>query len=221
MNNEKYLKHAAGLYSLLSWLNKNQENGIPYTMQNQVIKIGILASRDFSIGISKNKIKKVSKTPFLACQSKESEWISLISWKSVITREHDLSIYIISEHVEGDGNEYPDLPPFALALDFDHYDKISLVRGFQYLEAREYYMNDLDELKINFHKALFKLFIINLPEEANIFDKSIFEKIESYDNLLNKKIQKHNMKYDNYVPDYVGEQYKSELHDKLKALLKK
>lgn len=220
MNREEYLLHSAGVYKLFAWLDFNQKQGMPFEVERQIIYAGSIVSKYFAIGIAKSKLKKISKTPFLACQTSEAMWFSLIKWKTVIIREKDLNLYFVTEEVKGDGVDYPDIPQFAFALKMDHADKINLIKGFQYLEGREYFLDDENKVKINFHKVLFKLMINVIEEDNHILDESVFDKMNSYDMLLQRKLNATIEKYDGKeAPMYEGQKvFDSPFHQRMEAL---
>lgn len=220
MNRDEYLLHSAGLYKLFAWLDFNQRQGMPFNVEKQIIYAGPIVSKYFAIGIAKSKLKKISKTPFLACQTSEAMWFSLIKWKTVIIREKDLNIYFITEEVKGDNVDYPDIPQFAFALKMDHTDKINLIKGFKYLEGREYFIDEENQVKINFHKVLFRLMINVIDEDSHVLDESVFDRMNSYDMLLQRKLNATIEKYDGKdAPLYEGSKvFDSPFHQKIEAL---
>lgn len=220
MNRDEYLLHSAGLYKLFAWLDFNQKQGMPFNVERQIMYAGPIVSKYFAIGIAKSKLKKISKTPFLACQTSEAMWFSLIKWKTVIIREKDLNLYFVTEEIQGDGIDYPDIPQFAFALKMDHVDKINLIKGFQYLEGREYFVDDESKVKINFHKVLFKLMVNVIEEDSHVLDESVFDKMNSYDMLLQRKLNATIEKYDGKgAPEYEGTKvFDSPFHQQMEAL---
>ncbi len=137
---EQYLLHSAGMYAMLGWIEDQKNSGTPVKVSNQTIFLHPLTSRYFSIGVSKNK--KMAKSPFLAIQPNEAAWMKLIQWDSFFTKERDLHLYLVSKLVRGDGIEFPDIPPFAIAISFDAIEKINLLNEIQVIDGREYHKED-------------------------------------------------------------------------------
>lgn len=166
MNNlELYVKHCAGFYSLLVWLDKESKDGIDYQISNQIILFNKLISRYFSFGITKN-----SKEIFLAIQPNEKKWFSLILWDKVILKENDNFIYFLSKIVEGDHCEQPDIPSFAIGLYVDTKDKLNIVSNIKKISGREYYQDETGFVNVNFHQKIFDLEIYNFEENQSIVE---------------------------------------------------
>lgn len=200
MNNlEEYVEHCAGIYSFLSWMEKESDNGLPYEISNQIIYLSPLLSRYFSLGVS--QAKKQRRNPFLAIQSSEAEWMYLIKWNNVALRENDNSLYFIANTVYGDQEDYPDIPGFAIALQIDTKEKKEILSGIEYLIGREYFQDDTNEIHINFHKPIFKL-----PVKQYNRDKPIVEANEAldYSQILAMKEQGIQSHYSE-KPDFIGE----------------
>ncbi len=214
MDAEKYLKHSAGIYSLFNWLQIQEKLGMAYVIEHNKIQLNHLSSRYFSLGILKNK--KKSTFPFLAAQPEESEWIRFLSWDNVTIKKNDLNFYLVSQTVQG-GDDYPDLNAFVIALPFDHFSKIELLNNYDQIEAREYYLDETNNIQINTHKPLFKLPLVFKQENEKIIDDTENKHLNNYEDIIKRKIQKTNIDFE---PDYQGEKYDSPLHKRLKDLLK-
>lgn len=182
-NSDKYLLHCSGLYTMLAWMNEQQNNGLACKIANQMIYSHPLAARLFSLGISKNK--KIGNVPFFAIQPNENKWFSLIDWKHICIRERDLHLYFISNLVKGNNIDYPDIPPFVFAISFDTLDKIKLLEKIKQLDGREYRMDEEGQIKINFHSKIF-----SLPVITKYYDEVILEPIEGYVNYTELMRQK-------------------------------
>ncbi len=148
----KYLEHCAGFYSLLAWLEEEKKEGFSYQLSNQIIELDTLRSRYFSLGI-----KKGTKEVFLAIQPSESDWFRLIKWNKVIIKNNRNKIYFLADVVDGDQQENPDMPPFAISLTIDSIDKIMILQSIKNLVGREYFQDDTGTIHVNFHKKLFTI----------------------------------------------------------------
>jgi len=210
MNNlEQYVEHCAGIYSFLSWMEKESENGLPYQISNQIIYLNPLLSRYFALGVSDAKRNK--KKPFLAVQASEAEWMYLIKWNNIALRESDDTLYFISKTIFGDQEEYPDIPGFAIGLKVDTKEKIQLLSEIEHLIGRQYFKDDTDELHINFHKSIFKLPIKKYTKEQVIVDEDV---ILDYSQILTMKEQGMQGIYSE-KPEFLGEIAKIEGTDDL------
>ena len=58
----------------------------------------------------------------------KSSWMKLIQWDKFYIKERDLHLYLVSKLIRGDGIEFPDIPPLAVAISFDTLDKINLLK---------------------------------------------------------------------------------------------
>lgn len=137
---EQYLLHSAGMYAMLGWIEDQKKSGTPVKINNQTIFFHPFTSRYFSIGVSKSK--KIAKAPFLAIQPNEALWMKLIQWDSFFIKERDLHLYLVSKLITGDGTEFPDIPPFSVAISFDTIDKINLLAEIPFIDGREYHKED-------------------------------------------------------------------------------
>jgi hypothetical protein len=200
MNNlEEYVEHCAGIYSFLSWMEKESDNGLPYEISNQIIYLNPLLSRYFSLGISEAKRQKGK--PFLAVQSSEAEWMYLIKWNNIAIREEDQTLYFIAQTIHGDQEEYPDIPGFAIGIKVDTKEKLEILKEIENLIGREYFKDDTNEVHVNFHKSLFKLTIKRYEKEKAIVEEDAFV---DYSQILAMKEQGVLSTYSE-KPEFLGE----------------
>ncbi len=181
-DDDKYILHCAGFYSMLGWLENQAKNGMESKVSGQTVFAHPLISRYFSLGIAKQK--KYGKDPFLAVQPEESDWMSLIQWDRVCVRKRDMHLYFVSKLVHGDKEEYPDIPPFVFALSFDTLDKMSLVFQFNKLDAREYRLEN-NQVFINYHKKVFSIPVSKLDHDEPYLNND--EIVTSYFDLISKR----------------------------------
>ena len=197
---EQYLLHAAGMYAFLGWIEDQKNSGTPVRVDKQTFFLHPLTSRYFSIGLSTGK--KVAKLPFLAVQPNEASWMKLVQWDRFFIRENDLNLYLVSKMVAGDGTDFPDIPPFAIAIAFDSEDKIKLLGDIGVIDGREYHKEDASQyfqsdtkvdrhfaqgsVRINLHSKLFGAIKINqLSKQEPYLDANM--KYINYSNILTGK----------------------------------
>lgn len=200
MNNlEEYVEHCAGIYSFLSWMEKESNNGLPYEISNQIIYLSPLLSRYFSLGIS--EAKKHKGQPFLAIQSSEAEWMYLIKWNNIAIRVDDNTLYFIAKTIHGDQEEYPDIPGFAIGIRVDTKEKLEILSEIDKLIGRQYFKDDTNEVHVNFHKSLFKLNIKRYDKNQIIVEEDTFI---DYSQILAMKEQGMQSSYSE-KPEFLGE----------------
>ena len=225
---KKYLIHCAGIYTMLAWIEEQNQLGTGSSVSKQIIYVPPLASRYFSLGISRHK---KAKLPFLAIQPNESSWMKMITWDKIYIRRNDRHLYLVSSSVKGDEVEFPDIPPFVLAITFDTWEKLQLLSGITHLDGREYYQDDNGQIQINYHARIFNLGIKFIEEHDNIIAE---EKLKTYrDILLDKEKELQSVYSTAFPPEFKGDlsesalagikdgnsgEYKiiSELYDKIK-----
>lgn len=193
---EQYLLHSAGIYAMLGWIEDQKKSGTPIKIDNQTIFLHPLTSRYFSIGVSKNK--KLSKEPFLAIQPNEAGWIKLIQWDTFFIRERDLNLYMVSKLLTGDGDNFPDIPPFAIAIAFDTIEKINLLSDIKSLDGREYYKENAtqyfqDNRKDNPEEKTYAQGRVIINFHSKLFDSIKIKKLSKDNSYLN-----NNLQYTNY-----------------------
>lgn len=164
-SNDKYLTHNAGLYALFAWMTAQEESGMPCHNQGQIIYLNPLISRYFSLGVC-NK-KGLEHLPFLAIQPMEKKWISLIQWDCAVIKEKDNFLYLIAQFIKGDGSNFPDIPSFAIAFEFDTASKLDLIKDINCLQGREYAKDYVGQINVNFHNTIFSLPVKHELEENN------------------------------------------------------
>lgn len=175
-DNEKYLMHCSGIYSLMGWLREIQLSGAPCIHQEDNIILNPIISRRFGIGFAKGK--HTSNSAFIAIQSNEHKWMKLIKWEKLYIRKNDNHLYFMSKNMPGDKEMYPDIPSFIFIIPIDHREKMVLFDDITKIEARELTFTEDGEMKINFSSRLFNITIKHLEEEEEIpqTEKSLFSR---------------------------------------------
>lgn len=194
-----YIKHVSGIYYLLQWIENQKIQGMASSIMNEMIYFHPLISRYFSLGITKNK--KFGKELFFASQPDESIWFSLIQWDKAIIKDNDIHLYFISKKISGDNEEFPDIPQFGIAFSFDSIDKINLLKKVKQISGREYFQDESQMIKINFHKKLFDLPLFIYEKNTPFIEDS---KSFDYSDIIRKKEQIVASKYSN-EPEFKGD----------------
>lgn len=166
---DKYLLHCSGIYSMMAWLEKQSNLGTKTNIDKQIIYMSELGARYFALGTSRHR---KAKLPFLAMQPNESQWVSLIEWDYIAIQKDSPILYLISKVVQGDNNDYPDMPAFALAIPFDFQEKLDLLAKFTELDGREYFIESTGEVLVNFHQKLFSLPIKRFKADESFMENS-------------------------------------------------
>lgn len=199
----QYLLHCAGFYMMLAWMEKQSEIGTGSKMANQTIYLSSLGSQYFALGVAN---KKKAKFPFLAIQPNESEWMRLMSWDSVVLRERDNYLYLISSIIKGDQIEYPDIPSFAIAIHFDDISKLDLLKNYQKLDAREFFVDSDSAVRVNYHNKIFNLPIKRLGYYEPYLHNN---NLTHYSELLSNKEKTLQAIYQDGPPEYKGDKMTS------------
>ncbi len=219
MNPQEYLKHSTGIYTLLFWLSAQKTVGMKSQVLPNLIRINIHLSKMFTIGASNVKNKRNNgrkKTFFVAVKRSEGEWLKFLQFERAVIREGENNLYLVTKLVKGDGENYPDFPPFAISIQFEHKLQIEILKNMQsYLDGREYWVDDVNKANVNMHQTIFSIPLVQISENENIVSLNNLQ-INNYESILQHKILKTNS---NHV-EYQGGTYSSETHESLKHLLK-
>ena len=216
MDNQKYLKHSTGVAYLFKWMEEQTKEGTPCDIDRGILRFSYLSSQYFAIGMSRKPTKE-TKNPFLTLQRGEADWIKMMEWNRAVIRNNDLYLYLVSSIVSGDGMEFPDFPAMAIALRFDHPDKLSALKKHRQLDGREITQNEEGNVSINMHKPVFRLDLKFIVEKENVLSKEAKETIVLPEELLRRKIQQTNVFE---APEFKGDIAHSAIHDELKDFLK-
>lgn len=197
---EKYLMQSASFYTMLAWMEQQKERGINCVFENNTLYLPTIASKYFAVAISRYKKHKY---PFLCIQPNENSWMKNILWDYIAIRENDIHLYLVAKYIEGDGFSCGDLHPFAVAIKFDMKEKLEALMEFSKIDAREYFIDTDDTIRVNYHSKVFSLDVRVLKETENYIDDVteyiLFEeekRAEQNKNLIEK--------YNGYNPVFSG-----------------
>ena len=197
---EKYLMQSASFYTMLAWMEQQKERGINCVFENNTLYLPTIASKYFAVAISRYKKHKY---PFLCIQPNENSWMKNIIWDYVAIREDDIHLYLVAKYIEGDGFSCGDLHPFAVAIKFDMKEKLEALMEFSKMDAREYFIDTDDTVRINYHSKIFnldiKVFKEHEPYIADVTDYILYEEEKRAEQ--NKSLIQ---RYDGIIPDFKG-----------------
>jgi hypothetical protein len=193
---ERHIEHTSGMYSLFSWLLEQENKGYSHFIHNQTVYLNQNLSKYFGIGVGKNKKKKTEL--FFACQPIESEWLSLIKWKKISLNIEKQILFLVSDVVKGDEQSIPDIPSFILAIYVDTEEKMNLISSKKELSCREYFIDEYDNIQVNFHKLIFQI-----PVEAALNIEQNNQELFDYAKMIHQKEQQSEI-YSN-KPNFIGD----------------
>lgn len=185
MDLELYLKQVAGLYSFCEWLFKQIKNGEQLSARNNIIKLSPMSSASFALGRS-SRCRGKKKIPFLATHVNEARWIRMIKWSHITLKENDNCLYLVSDQIRGNGVDFFTSPAIAIGIAFDAIEKLSVLAQEDRLGAREYFLENGTEPKVNYHKSLFVLPIKRIGQYDEILPDSINNEFINKSILINE-----------------------------------
>lgn len=141
---------------------------------------------------------KRKKQSFFACQPIESEWLSLIKWKKISLNIEKQILFLVSDVVKGDEQSIPDIPSFILAIYVDTEEKMNLISSKKELSCREYFIDEYDNIQVNFHKLIFQI-----PVEAALNIEQNNQELFDYAKMIHQKEQQSEI-YSN-KPNFIGD----------------
>lgn len=199
---QKYLTHSMGMSNLINWLGRWYRFNHSYDINESFIHLGSLVSGRFGIGIPKSK--SFGKNLFLAIQPEEQSWINAIKWDRCVLKEEENRLYLVSKRIDGDMDKLPDIPAFSISLLFDSSDKIDLIKSMTHFDFRELWYEDGenendDKIEhISRGCPLFTLPLIQLAVNTPVFSTSETVIKNTFEELLNNKINKTNSYNEHY-----------------------
>lgn len=114
---EEFVKHLFGTTGLFSWIEQwrisndfEQDDKI-----KDVFHFGPIMSQRFMLGFPLNKVK-YGRNPFLAFQTEEYNWASLISWNKACVNLKEKRLYLVSKKMKSFGRDY--FSSFAISIPF-------------------------------------------------------------------------------------------------------
>lgn len=194
MNGKQYLEHMAGIANMLEWIIVNEKQGYRFEYEKDRIIFNEQVTRRFLIGIPKNK--KFGKFPFIAAQKREAVFLRLLNITRVVIRNNDPQLHLVVSGIRGDGENYPDLPPFILSLCFDHPDKGAIISQAQSLDCRGFWIDDAGNMEIGTKAVLWSKPLFSLPAATVLLDEIDHTDGPSFEDLIRMKIEATNVDND-------------------------
>lgn len=197
---ENYLLHCSGVHTMLAWMENQKSLGTGAKVAFQTIRISQLGSRYF--GLAKSNHKK-GNLPFLCIQPNESQWIKTIKWDYAAIRKDDNYLYLVSSIVKGDDVEYPDIPSFAVGIEFDDIEKLTSLDKFNKLDGREFFIDTNGAIRVNYHQKIFSLPLKHLEINEGYLNEGI---VMDYTELFSRKEEILQSIYStNNPPEFLGD----------------
>jgi hypothetical protein len=191
INGKQYLEHMAGIANLLEWIIVNERDGYRFVYERDRLVLDEQVTRRFLIGVPKNK--KFGQHPFIAAQKREAVFLRLLNITRAIVREGDQHLHLVVSGVRGDGQDYPDLPPFVLSLGFDHPDKGSIIAESNRLDCRGFWIDDNEQIEIGAKAVLWNKPLLSLPATMQLLDDIDRTEGPSFEDLIRMKIDATNV----------------------------
>lgn len=191
MNGKQYLEHMAGIANLLEWTIANERIGYQFLYESDRIILDEQITRRFLIGVPKSK--KFGKAPFIAAQKREAVFLRLLNITRAIVRDNDPQLHLVVSGVRGDGQNYPDLPPFVISLGFDHPDKGAIISQSNSLDCRGFWIDDNGTIEVGTKAVLWNKPLITLPEKTPLLDDVDQTDGPSFEDLIRMKIDATNV----------------------------
>ena len=191
MNGKQYLEHMAGIANLLEWIIVNERLGYSFEYEPDRVVLDEQVTRRFLIGVPKNK--RFGKFPFIAAQKREAVFLRLLNITRAIVRESDAHLHLVVSGVQGDGENYPDLPPFILSLGFDHPDKGSIIAQASNLDCRGFWIDEDGTIEVGTKAVLWNKPLLHLPAGVALLDEIDHTDGPSFADIIRMKIDATNV----------------------------
>lgn len=193
----QYFEHSVGITNLMNWLARWQKFNKSYDITQTTIELGDLISGRFAIGVPKNK--SFGKNVFICIQPEELLWAKSIKWSRLVIKEGSNKLYLVSERVEGDSENIPDIPAFAISLNFDSDEKISFLRAQKNIDFRELWYDEQKQQRISRSLPLWTLPLGIISLDADVISEDEYKVKHTFNELLNNKINKTNRDNSHFV----------------------
>ena len=191
MNGTQYLEHMAGIANFLEWMIINEKNGHRFTYEATRVILDEQITRRFLVGIPKHK--KNGKFPFLAAQKREAVFLRLLNITRVIVRNNDSHLHLVISGMQGDNENFPDLPPFVISLRFDNKEKGQIISQATSLDCRGFWIDDNNSVEIGTKAVLWTKPLLFLDEKAELLSDVDITNGPSFEDLVRMKIDATNV----------------------------
>jgi hypothetical protein len=194
MNGKQYLEHMAGIANLLEWIIVNEKLGYDFHYEDDRVILNEQITSRFLIGVPKSK--KFGRHPFIATQKREAVFLRLLNITRLIVRQGDYHLHLVVSGVKGDGETYPDLPPFVVSLAFDHPEKSDIISQAQSIDCRGFWIDENDSIEIGSKAILWNKPLLMLPAGAPLLDKFDETDGPTFSDIIRMKIESTNVAQD-------------------------
>lgn len=202
-----YYNHTIGFTLLGNWCQKHK---IP--LENNIIKIPLNKSNLFCAGIPTGY---KDKNIFIACEREEISWFRRILWNRMILDKFNKKIVFISQRIEGDKENLPDITEIALEIPYENAKKAFLFEVQKKVSLKEFYI-DNGLIIVGKTKFFTIPIVIKENQEDGYFTRLEGKKYTTHKDLLNGNITKTNV----FKTEYKGEVVNTFVDSKLNYLTK-
>jgi hypothetical protein len=125
MDHTTYFRHLVGLTALMAWLKRWERiEGAPVISGGEV-RLSAVASQRVGFGVPRQP--RYGRTPFLAIQPEERDWMELLNWGRAFLVPDQNTLVLTSPGFAGDHERLADLPAVALGIAFDEPAKLAIL----------------------------------------------------------------------------------------------
>lgn len=185
----RYLTHFGGVSSLLAWSETWRSLAREIKIDGPRIVLGSTASRRFGIGIPRSP--RVSDIPSLLAQKDESQWLEAIRWDRVVLDPEENRIWLRAAYVDGDQQQWPDIPAFAVGIMVDFPEKILPLLQFKGMELRGLWREE-KEWRIDAGPARSRWRLEQRVPGTSIFKKGETRSGRSFEDLVSSRLAASN-----------------------------
>lgn len=194
MNGKQYLEHMAGIANLLEWIIVNERLGYAFRYEADRLVLDEQITRRFLIGVPKNK--KFGKAPFLAAQKREAVFLRLLNITRAIVRDGDPYLHLVISGVQGDGENYSDLPPFVISMAFDHPEKAAIIAEGGTIDCRGFWIDDNGNIEVGTKAILWNKPLLSMPNTLPLLDEIDHTQGPTFEDIIRMKIDATNVSHD-------------------------
>ena len=186
----RYFGHLVGVGGFLRFLSKYDRVALGFSVRDNVVTLDDDLAKRFLLGFPKKRGDGFQPSPFVGIPHDERAWFAKTVWKKAVVRKEDRRIYLISEYILGDGETYPDIPQFALAITTDTEEKASLMTKRGSLSGRSFWFDEKGKIGVNMRDTLFEIPVYSLPQGEPVFSRDDKMETKSFSEMMREKIER-------------------------------
>lgn len=193
------MRHLMGLVALMTW--RTRWDRFPNAAQQvgPLLKMDAFASQRFAIAWP--KASRYGKSPIVAIQREEGEWMRRIQWARAQVIPDEGRLVFVSRKVVGDGDNLQDLPAVGVSIAFDLAKKAELLTPFRALEGRGLWFDEEGIYHIDRSKPMWTMPLKVASASDPVFKDSEVSLDRSFREVVMEKIERSNRMFN---PGYAG-----------------